>query len=448
MQNCFLFLRDNFLSVTNHGTDGDISDGISIISDCESIDRHSPMPPKRESPEPKVDYTDEEDTHNDSGIVDVQSYSLVERSTANEVQKLNSHNHSQQHHVWWNPSNIILFGLIIGAAAILSSQCWKVNVPRDQIMPEMSLLAQRIHDLERENLALKVEVNRLVQLHHAGHDHSRTHEPEVVEKRSVKQKKVWTGADDAAIHIPKEPVKVNHCGDAEYLESDDLFASYNFRKCENIDDAKKQNVGKDKSKHGLDNRQMTAENRSQQFDSRRKKNLNKDDGDSATNKRHKFAESKLKIEETNQKPVPDTIGTVSNEKFVNVQLERQKLFDEATQKYLDLQKKAEKKQEKERKKDVPKASLKNYRKPAKDADPEWYDKMMKQREELRAKGNENQDSEWYDKMMKQREELRALGNKNSGTKQKNKENWYTERGNEREKVREKREKPTRSKQYR
>jgi len=54
------------------------------------------------------------------------------------------------------------------------------------------------------------------------------------------------------------------------------------------------------------------------------------------------------------------------------------------------------------------------------------------------------DSEWYDKMMKKREELRNSG----GTKQQNKENWYMERANEREKVRGKHEKLSKSKQYR
>jgi len=47
-------------------------------------------------------------------------------------------------------------------------------------------------------------------------------------------------------------------------------------------------------------------------------------------------------------------------------------------------------------------------------------------------------------MMKQREELRNSGS----TKQKNKENWYIERANEREKVRGKHEKQSKPKQYR
>ncbi|KAG4065970.1 hypothetical protein HA402_006688 [Bradysia odoriphaga] len=442
----FFLLRDNFLSVTYHGTDGDISDGISVISDCESIsDRQSPMPPKRPPPELRIDYADDDETRRDvSGIVDVQSYSLAERSTDNEVQLLDTNNDSDQQSVWWNPTNILLFGLIVGVAAVLSSQCWKVNLSHGNIMPEMSLLTQRIQDLERENVALKVEVNRLVELHHAGHEHSRTHENNIGEKRSVKQKKVWTGADDDAIHIPKEPVKENYCRE-EYLNSDDLFASYNFKKCENIDDAKKQDIDKVKSKQGLDAPQMTSQNRSRHTDTRRKKNVTKDD--SATNKRQKFAETKFNAAEKG--PAVDTNENVRNENFVKIQTERQKLFDEATQKYLNLQKKAEKKQEKDRKKreDVLKES-ENVRKLPKDMDSEWYDKMMKRREELRAKSNEDTDSEWYGKMMKQREELRATGNNSGGTKQKNKENWYTERANEREKVRGKREKQSKLKQPR
>ncbi|XP_037040701.1 uncharacterized protein LOC119077600 [Bradysia coprophila] len=441
-------VSDNFLSVTYHGTDGDLSDGISVISDCDSInDRHSPMPPKMATPELRIDYADDEETRSDvSGIAAVQSYSLVERSTDNEVQVLDSSTDSDQQSVWWNPSNILLFGLIIGVAAILSSQCWKVNLSHGNVIPDMSLLTQRIQDLERENVALKVEVNRLVELHHAGHEHSPTHENNVAETRPVKQKKVWTGADDAAIHIPKEPVKENYCRE-EYLNSDDLFASYNFKKCENIDDAKKQGIDKVKSKQGWDAPKMTSQNRSRQTDTRRNKNFDKDD--SATNKRQKFAENKFNAAVESQGPAVDTNENVRNEKFVKIQTERQKLFDEATQKYLNLQKKTQKKQEKDRKnRDNVLKESENMRKQSKDMDSEWYDKMMKKREELRAKSNEDTDSEWYGKMMKQREELRATGNNSGGTKQKNKENWYTERANEREKVRGKREKQTKLKQPR
>lgn len=393
--------------MTNHAIDGDISDGISVISDCDSIsDRHSPMPIKMTSQRPSVD--DETEKSKTSGVEDISSYTLVERSTDNEVQVVNSNDYSHRQCVW-NPSNIILFGLIVGAAAILSSQCWKINSSHDTIMPEMSLLAQRIQDLESENLALKIEVNRLVELHHAGHDHRRSHE-QVVEKRSLKQKKVWTGADDSPVHIPKEPAKQNYCKD-EYLNSDDLFANYNLKKCENIDE-------KVKSKDRMDDEQVvTSDNSSKQFDSRRKKNFTKDD--SASIRREKFAESKLKNIE-NQRPDSD-----SDEKL-KIQEERQKIFDEATQKYLERQAKMEKKQEKDRKHrdDVLKES-KNSRKQPKDID-----------------------SEWYDKMMKQREELRAMGGNSGGNKQKNKENWYTERADGREKVRGKHEKQMKSKQHR
>jgi len=153
-----------------------------------------------------------------------------------------------------------------------------------------------------------------------------------------------------------------------------------------------------------------------------KKNFTKDD--SASMKREKFAATKNKNVET--EPASGTDENIRNEKFVHIQEERQKIFDEATQKYLERQKKMEAKQEKDSKKhreDVLKES-KNGRKPAKDIDSEWYDKMMKKREELRSKGG------------------------NSGGKQQNKENWYMERANEREKVRGKHEKQTKSKQYR
>lgn len=404
--------------MTNHAIDGDISDGISVISDCDSInDRHSPMPIKMISQRRSVD----DETEKTSGVEDISSYTLVERSTNNEVQVVSSNDYSHRQCVW-NPSNIILFGLIVGAAAILSSQCWKINSSHDTIMPEMSLLAQRIQDLESENLALKIEVNRLVELHHAGHDHRRSHE-QVVEKRSMKQKKVWTGADDSTVHIPKEPVKENYCKD-EYLDSDDLFANYNFKKCENIDDSKKpEKTEKVKLKGGLDDEQIVAsDNSSKQFDSRRKKNTTKDDN--ATIRREKFAESKLRNTE-NQRPVSDSVENTRNEKL-KIHEERQKIFDEATQKYLERQTKMEKKQEKDRKyrDDVLKES-KNSRKQPKDMDPEWYDKMMKQREELR-----------------------AIGGNSGGNKQRNKENWYTERADGREKVRGKHEKQLKSKQYR
>ncbi len=415
--------------MANHGVDGDISDGISVISDCDSInDRHSPMPIKMTSATTTLhadDYPDETDRNKTTNIEDIQNYLLVERSTENQVQAFRSDVDSPRNHLW-NPSNIILFGLIIGAAAILSSQCWKINSSHDSIIPEMSLLAQRIQDLESENFALKVEVNRLVELHHAGHDeHFHSYEKATEKPQKIKQKKVWTGADDGPIHIPKVPIKENYCND-EYLNSDDLFASYNYKKCESNDNSKKQRTDTDKSEDGSDDdvrRQMASDtNSSQQFDSRRKKNCTK--GESASVKREKFAESKIQNAE-NQRPDSEADDNVRNEKYVKFQEERQKLFDEATQKYFERQKKLEKKQENDRKnraEDVLKESKNDGRKQPKETDSEWYDKMMKQREELRASGD------------------------NSGaTKQKNKENWYMKRANEREKVRGKNEKRTKSK---
>lgn len=399
--------RDNFLSVTNHGADGgDISDGISVISDCESIfDRHSPMPVKMASHKQSEDYQ-ETDKNQPSGIEDIRNYSLVERSTDTEVQVLSRDTDTSRHYHIWNPTNIILFGLIIGAAAVLSSQCWKINSSHESILPEMSKLVKRIQVLETENSALKLEVSRLVQMYHtshgdrAGHDHTRE---TVTEKRSIKQKKVWTGADDGPVHIPKEPFRENYCTD-EYLNSDDLFANYNFRKCEKIDD------------NDDDEQTMTSD--SHRFDSRKKKNSTKDDN--AANSRQQYNESKLKDVE-NQ--LTDQDESIRKEKLAKIQEERQKLFDEATQKYLERQKKMEKKQEKDRKKreDSLKESTNGRKQP--------------------------KDSEWYDKMMKQREELRAMGNSSGGTKQRNKENWYIERANEREKVRGKHEKQTKSRLY-
>jgi len=51
-------------------------------------------------------------------------------------------------------------------------------------------------------------------------------------------------------------------------------------------------------------------------------------------------------------------------------------------------------------------------------------------------------------MMKQREELRAMGGNSGSSKQQIKGNWYMERANEREKVRGKHEKQSKSKQHR
>lgn len=460
----------------NHGTDGDLSDGISVISDCESInDRHSPMPIKMTSQ--KVDSDDTETEKNESsGVEDINSYTLVERSNENVVEIIRADNDFYRNHVW-NPSNIIVFGLIVGAAAILSSQCWKINLSHQSIVPEMSLLAQRIQDLEIENLALKIEVNRLVELHHAGHDHSHPHE-KVVEKRPVKQKKVWTGADETPIHIPKEPIKENYCSD-EYLNSDDLFASYNSKKCEDIDDSKKQKYQTSKIGSG-DDRKMASDNSSQQFESGRKKNFNKDE---ASIKREKFAESKLKNKE-NQNVGSDIDKNMRDEKYAKIQEERQKIFDEATQKYLAKQKKMEKKHEKDNKyrqdDKLTDAKYKNDENAESDTNKnirnEKYMKIQEERQKIfdeatekylekqkkmekqqekdgkhrdsvlrESNGHEQSkgsDSEWYDKMMKQREKLRAVR-----TKQQTKENWYVERAHGREKVREKHDKQMKSKKF-
>lgn len=444
------------MSVTNHHIDGDISDGISVISDCDSInDRHSPMPIKMTSQKRNVvDDTNGTEMNKTSGAEDVNNFTLAERSTDSEVQVLSGNNVSPRQYVW-NPSNIIIFGLIVGAAAILSTQYWKISSSHGSIVPEMSLLSRRIQDLESENLALKIEVDYLVELHHAGHDHSRSHE-KVVEKRTVKQKKVWTGADDSPIHIPKEPIKADYCND-EYLNSDDLFASYNFKKCENIDDSTKE---KAKSKNVVgDGRTMTADNSSQQIESRRKKN--KDDGHySASSRREKFAESKSR----NEKVASDADQTVHNENLGKIQEERQKIFEEAAQKYSERQKKMEKKQgEKKQDKNgkhrkdekFADGKISDNQGAASDAETIRNEKLVKFQEERQKifdeatqkylerqnkmekkqekdskhrqdafMGSKDTDSEWYDKMMKKREELRGMR-----TKQQNRENWYAERAN-------------------
>lgn len=406
--------------MTNNGIDGDISDGISVISDCDSIsDRHSPMPIKNESRRLCIDDEDEASRSNTSQVEEIENYTLVERSTENEVEVHSTSRETQRKYVW-NPSNIILFGLIVGAAAILSSQCWKINLWNETLMPEVSLLAQRIQDLEIENLALKVEVNRLVELHHAGHDHFHS-TGRVDEQRPVKQKKVWTGADETPIHIPY-PVKEQYCND-DYLNSDDLFSSYNLKKCEDDEDTKKEKDAKIRQKDDFDDEKLKkSEYGSQQFQTRKKKNITTDDN--ASYKREKYAESKYKNGEK-EEATTDTDQNIPNEKLVKIQEERKKLFDEATQKYLERQKKMEKKQDKDKKhRDDILKDQKNSDKQSKDTDPEWYDKMMKQREELR-----------------------AAGGNSAGIKQRNKENWYIERANEREKVRGKHEKQSKTKQY-
>jgi len=247
---------------------------------------------------------------------------------------LNSDHDSKWHYVW-NPTNIILFGLIIGAAAILSTQCWKINLSHETLVPEVSSLSQRIQDLESENLALKIEVNRLVELHHhAGHDHSHSNE-KVYEKRSIKQRKVWTGADETPIHIPKYPVKEQYCSD-EYLDSDDLFSEYNEKKC-------KEQKARDSDSDSDDDHLGGTENGSQ-FEKRKKKNATKDD--IASYKREKFSESKAKCMD-NENTDSDSDEIIRKEKYAKIQEERQKIFDEAVQK-LEKHRK-EKKQEKDKK---------------------------------------------------------------------------------------------------
>lgn len=422
--------------MTNHGIDGDISDGISVISDCDSINgRHSPMPPQKLSYKSCLDEIDHSPAATDttkisltSRVEDVNqstnSHTLVERSGENGMEMFNS-NDDVQRHTSWNPTNILLFGLIVGTAAILSSRCWGINSSYESMMPEMSALSQRIQDLERENLALKVEVSRLVDLHHAGHDHSHRNE-KADETRPVKVKKVWTGDDESVIRIPKYPAKENHCND-EFIESDDLFATYNAKKCESRDDLKEQNDQRTKAKDTFKGEQSKGSDSGfQQFEPRKKKNVTKDD--STSKKRQKFAESNGKnVDSDNSKPISDKDEIVHNEKFVKFQEERQKLYDEAKQKYIERQRKFEEKQDKDKKHrdNAFKDQTNNPRKPSKDTD-----------------------SEWYEKMMKQREELRAMGSDADAIKQQNKENWYLKRANEREKVRGKYEKQSKPKPYR
>lgn len=134
----------------NHETDGDISDGISVISDCES-NRHSPMPIKMTSKIACDEDTNERETNVPFRFKDFST--LV-----NKWDQLSMERKAQIRLII---SSVPLI-LLAAAAAIL-------------LYSKMCSLDQQIEGLKNENLVLKVKVSRLVELHRVGHDHFRSH---------------------------------------------------------------------------------------------------------------------------------------------------------------------------------------------------------------------------------------------------------------------------------
>lgn len=176
-------------------------------------------------------------------------------------------------------------------------------------------------NLRVENLVLKAEIKRLVTLQHASHDQYGSIETVV--------QKDFTDANEMPVHIPKDPVEENHCED-KHFNSDDLSARYKHKKCDNIEDLKNGRDQQVESKNG-------ADNGSQQFD---------------------------------------------NDDVTFVQKCR-KIFDVATRMFLERQKKlGEEKEKDEKDSDDGMEESNGLKKQLKDMNAEWYDKMMKHREEL------------------------------------------------------------------
>lgn len=236
-----------FRTQTDH--EGDLSDGISVISDTDS-NRQTPLPSNVDHEQ--VSGSDEcemcqrksdlNSIENVSSTLDHYSgYRYEQRQTHTTVQ---SDTHPPK-----KLNKTIILGIIASITAIIVA-CYVKSIAIDEaVHPLIKFLSHRVDRLEADNIALKMEVTRILDIigpdekfdqhqmsadkYHKKDDMKRSPDTEYHQKPHHKQKKVWIGDGhtlETAAEVPTEKT-VDYC--KRNLDGEnDLYAEYNHLKCE------------------------------------------------------------------------------------------------------------------------------------------------------------------------------------------------------------------------
>lgn len=149
-------------------------------------------------------------------------------------------------------NSTIILAIIAGVSAIISASSIQILLPSSS---ETAQLSQRIDQLENDNVAMRLEINRLVDLVHRVHctnsDNKNIDKENFIDCSAIKQskrhnqnnyeKRVWMGDGPLDIDITttlntEQKKSVQKCSSESI--TDDLFADYNAKKCQRHDSSK------------------------------------------------------------------------------------------------------------------------------------------------------------------------------------------------------------------
>lgn len=299
-------------------------------------------------------------------------------------------------------NSTIILAIIAGISAIiLASSIQQILQPSTNDMTtHFTQLMQRIDKLENDNIAMRLEISRLVDLVYrkptdtAGNGNVNNDKSKQQPQRNNHEKRVWLGDGplDQTITLDANGKKSSKCHEQQPF-TDDLFSDYNAKKCQQHGDAKDssrdfQNFAKKAEKDFgfpfvMDEKQifdsLSSRNRTREFnvnDQKSKKQYSKNE-----RKLRKYKENYI----TKDKFEPTVVGKENNDE--------------------QKQQEEQKQQQNEKKRKF--SNIDNSLHTLTDDDSDWYGKMMKNREDLR-----QQDQKWYLNRANERERQRTKSNKN------------------------------------
>lgn len=299
-----LNFRENCNNLKVSGVDtGDLSDGISVISDGD--DSETDNQSNAHSP-PIQSIADTPHISDEGTVTKFENISML-RLEKDESSLL-------EPSVKWISSNILIISFFIGFVTIAFANYLRLNAT-DQSNEHNSLLAQRVQTLELENEALKIIVNRLI-LKQENHDNWHQNEAYMTQKSPNQKeppteqtiyntkkfaKKVWTGDGDGEEPIylaPKESKNKNQFNDHAADDSEksagknyhDATVQEKFvRKSKTEDWAKRVNVESEKI---YDNMEKNVRNEFKRHKESEEKNTSQESGQTYNkNKERKQKES-------------------------------------------------------------------------------------------------------------------------------------------------------------
>lgn len=339
----------------------------------------------------------------------------------------------------------IILAIIAGVTAIILASGIQTLSPNDAaIQSHVALLTNRIEKLESDNIAMRMEISRMVDLvyRRSGAGASRdavdssrpTDDAPAASQRNRKRsgKRVWLGDGplDEPVTLNKRPKSPAMCNDDNSQSSDNLFGDYNAKKCERL----RQSA-------------TTSGERATTVDASRTPDLlnaatfaSKADSD--------FSFGRLVIDPSAQipsQPVQNRSGEFANEKRQRkyAKDERKSRKDRTSDYHMTKGEYGKSATRDTNDRPFREFAANDRTNEYNNAERNKYEKQQRKRkyEAVAPGGNErivddSSAADWYAKMMKNREELR--GKFPNGF---NEQNWYLDRGNERERVRTKSGKP-------